>query len=263
MRKLVLFGDSWTNGFTKEDGVEKHIEDNLGKQISERLGVDVDTRGEAGASNQKIANNIIRYIQKHDCTNVAMLIVWSEKWRMPMVRRENQTGDPVCHYDDPHFITHMTTKKWKTIEPVWRDLNDHGFNRMLMEQCVHAVRGALKENDIPYLFTNSIDNFWMNGEMNLFHGKSKSDFIGGDQLHHTLLDIILGFYKNPKYKNEDINLRQKRELTHIFRIKHDNIRTALTKCEHPTKEGVGRILDKILPEIEQILKRKKDGTIRF
>jgi hypothetical protein len=134
---------------------------------------------------------------------------------------------------------------------------------MLMEQCVHAVRGALKENDIPYLFTNSIDNFWMNGEMNLFHGKSKSDFIGGDQLHHTLLDIILGFYKNPKYKNEDINLRQKRELTHIFRIKHDNIRTALTKCEHPTKEGVGRILDKILPEIEQILKRKKDGTIRF
>ena len=52
MRKLVLFGDSWTNGFTKEDGVAKHIEDNLGKQISERLGVDVDTRGQEGASNQ-------------------------------------------------------------------------------------------------------------------------------------------------------------------------------------------------------------------
>ena len=100
--------------------------------------------------------------------------------------------------------------------------------------------------------------------MNLFHGRgSKNEFIGGDQLHHTLLDILLGLYKNPKYKDSDLNLRQKRELTHIFRIKHDNIRTALTKCEHPTKEGVGRILDKILPEIEQILKRKKDGTIRF
>jgi hypothetical protein len=264
MRKLVLFGDSWTNGFTKEDGVEKHIDDNLGKQISERLGVDVDARGEEGASNQKIANNVIRYIQKHDCTNVAMLIVWSEKWRMPVVRRESQTGDPVYHYDDPHFMTHMTTKKWKSIEHVWPDVMDHGFNRMLMEQCIHAVRMVLKENAIPYLFTNSIDNFWMKDEMNLFHGRgSKNEFIGGDQLHHTLLDILLGLYKNPKYKDSDLNLRQKRELTHIFRIKHDNIRTALTKCEHPTKEGVGRILDKILPEIEQILKRKKDGTIRF
>ncbi len=45
---------------------------------------------------------------------------------------------------------------------------------------------------------------------------------------------------------------------------HDNhIGSVLTKCEHPTKEGVGVILDNILPEIEQIIKRKKNGTTRF
>ncbi len=267
MRKLVLFGDSWTNGFTKEDGVVRYIEDNLGKQISDRLGINVGNNGEEGSSNQKIANSVIRYIQKHDCSNIAMFIVWTEKLRMPVIHRRDDNGKFKHHHNDPEFLTHMTLKQWRDVVKVYPEIGDFAFTRMLMEHSIHSVRMVLKENNIPYLFSNSIDNFWMYDEMNYFHGKeSKSEFVGGGQLHHTLLDILLGFYKNPKYEKENYNLRQKREITKVFRMKphHDNhIGSVLTKCEHPTKEGVGVILDNILPEIEQIIKRKKNGTTRF
>lgn len=260
MRRLVLFGDSWTNGYyrsTSERGYD-FFDRCLGTEISERFGVEVQNFGERANSNQKIANQIIRYVQQEDCSNTAMFIVWSELQRMPVVYKHlaREDGSTIDH---PDYLTHMTTDIFREVRKIYPEIGDIAFARMYNEHCIHGIRMILKENNIPYLFANSIDNFWNRriNNHNIYTGNSRSEFIGGGQEHNTLLDILIGLYDNEKYANQDINLKDKRYLTNALRVKNSHdVNNTMTACEHPTEKGVGIIVDKIQPELEKILKEK-------
>lgn len=249
MRRLVIFGDSWTNGFQKKPE-RRHIEYNLGAAISDRLDVNVHNRGQEAISNQKIANDIFRFVQNEYTEDVAILIVWTEVIRAPALNLNSRNGN------DPDHVAHVTMDRYtsKETREYWPELYDVAFTRMMSEQAIHSVRMILKEKNIPYYMANSLDNFFINGVHDTYNGLSHDEHLGMDRRHGTLLDILLGLWDNPRYADVDIGLHQKRVISDGLRDRDENFREIMTDCEHPTEKGVDMILDKLLPKLEKILK---------
>jgi hypothetical protein len=249
MRRLVIFGDSWTNGFQKYPE-RTHIEYNLGQAISDRMDVDVHNRGEEAISNQKIANNIFRFVQNEYTEDVAIFIVWSEMSRAPALNLNSRNGN------NPDYLTHVTASRYLSEETkkIWPELYDPIFQRMMSEQAIHSVRMILKEKNIPYYMANSLDSFFI-GEVNdTYIGLSHDEHLGMDRRHGTLLDILIGLWDNPRYADVEMGLKQKRIFSQGLLDRDESFREVMTDCEHPTEKGVDMIVDKLLPKLEKILK---------
>ena len=258
VRKLVVFGDSYVEGQRKDPHlmITKY---NPCYYLEKELGTEVINVGKFGSANQSIANEVFRYVEREDTTNVAFLVVWSDMKRVATLHPDMPIEETM-NFDRWQYVSSIGLNRRKELEPHFREMNNPVFQRMWFEHAMHGVRMICQDYNIPLLMTNSIDTscfqdkVWYAKRDRPIHyslGKAREQWIEGDKPNNSMFDII-----TDRWLREDIN-----DLT--FDVKHTIIRNDyikdtskypyLTDCFHPWDEGNELIAKTLAPYIKKII----------
>lgn len=264
MRRLVIFGDSYLDGFRSNPYGTSEL--NLGHYLSEQLGVEVENHGRHGASNATIYNRIARWIMtnQENLNDVSFLIVWTDLMRTPAIDHITTTDDESLRdIDDMDYITYMPRDRIEPLinrDELW-ELKNLAYWRLNTEMSTHAVRMLCQDYNIPFIMTNSIDNDFIRGkdrwwvkqlvETNYAHGKLKEKWIEPDKPNNSLIDIIMDRWLSDEY-DDDTFLVKHKGIHHILKS-NDYPNENITPCLHPTYEGCKLIAKTLDPYIRPIL----------
>lgn len=268
MRRLVIFGDSWTTGYYQDRDdttgftIGRGFPSHLGDRLREELGCEVLNLGRAGASNPLIAHHVMRYMLSGEMRPTdSILVVWSEYKRYYAL--DDTKG--ILDYDDFDYIIHLNKFRHDNEEfrQVWPEQRNIAVWRMLNEQAMHSVRMVCEDNNIPYRMTNSFDNTWIvdkhiwQGELRPiknYKGKSLDNYIDADKPHNTLMDVLSGIYNDPALKdNWNLSFHDKLTILIGKRERHKHIDELFTPCNHPSPKGIKVLAKHLAPYIKPII----------
>lgn len=268
MRRLVIFGDSYLDGYRKDGNEISNV--NLGYFLSEQLGIEVENHGRRGASNATIYNRFARWIMANQekLNEVAFLIVWSEMTRSPAIEHTTTEDDErLRNIDDMDYITYMPrgrVEKLMDEDKSW-ELKNLAYWRLNTEMSTHALRVLCQDYNVPFIMTNSIDNdfirskdrLWVNQliKTNYIHGKLKEHWIEPDKPNNTLIDIIADRWLNEEYDDDTYLVKFKKISEKLLSRSAAEIeeKPYVTDCLHPTEEGCKLIAKTLDPYIRPIL----------
>lgn len=260
LRRLVVFGDSFVQGYSIQGSIENVTPFNMCHFLEKELGVEVINCGLRGSSNLAIANKVFRYIQYNDMTDTSILVVWSDTARAMELNHQYITDDTLMNFDYTDYIvggTHEFDNRRLTLQ----EYRNVAALRLNSETAYHSVRMICQDYNVPVLMTNSFDNTMFEQkvffqreprDINYIQGKMKACWIEPEHSSNTLLDIIIGEWL-VEVDNKPMWLPQRiQRVKHITRensSKYPNI----TMCIHPTDLGNALIAKTIAPYILPIL----------
>jgi hypothetical protein len=264
MRDLVVFGDSFVEGYyRKEDSDEIFlVERKLGKWLSHYLGTSVASIGFRGHSNVSISYDINTWVRTQQLDNVAFLIIWSDPKRSYMV------NDSVDGLDQLFRVV------GRGIDQFDEDKDHYGdcVTRWLTESAYNSTVNILNDHKIPFMMTNSISNEmfvgrrldWGTKEDRIFvngyrkeidyrflfdQEKIKGHYIEPEVLNNTLYDIVTNRWKNDT--DEKHHYYVKSIMDRKNKIWESN--RYVFKDLHPNEKGYNLIAKTIAPYIKPIL----------
>ena len=261
MRRLVVFGDSFVEGYRKVP--TRHVTQfNMCHYLSEELGVEVLNLGFRGHSNLSIANSVLRFVANEvtDLSEVAFLVVFSGWERLTLKtpqKTHEQVGALVGIPVKPHNIGQVVIDGQGVS-------SDTAILRCQTELAYLGVKQVCQEYGIPVRFINSIDHqmFIDKVENSKIHEDGSLEVLGSfplksikptgetwiepNSLYNTLLDIITDrwLHEGDKGTPEE-NYRRLRGSSDKF--------PGCTSCFHPTISGNKKIAKILSPYLKQIL----------
>lgn len=246
MRRLVIFGDSYVQGWRGKPGNSTLSEMPFGKVLGESLGCETVLRGRMGHSNLAIMDDVVQWIDDEDTSNDAFLVVWSDMVRMT-VRDPNCKNHRFRGWEYPLWLRHYPDSP----DP-FDTMHDPLYARLHSMGAYHTVKNLCKEKNIPLRMTNSvdhqglIDNFF-ESEFKGWIREDDPDYIEPSNHWNTLFDIISGTWLNRTKKPIPQAWRQMlgNELKRNKRL--------VTECWHPTDEANILIANTLEPYIKTIL----------
>lgn len=275
MRELVVFGDSYVEGYYRDENGEMcFVDKKLGKWLSHYLKVPVLSAGFRGHSNVAISYDINTYIRTRPLDNVAFLIIWSDP------KRNYAINDSVEGIDQFFKVVGRGVDQFLE-ENSDKDHVGDCMTRWLTESAYNSTVNILNDHNIPFMMTNSVSNEMFKGRrldwgrvknedgsdgsrlyINGYHKqedykfifdkeKIKEHYIEPENLNNTLYDIVTGRWINDK----DVRF-------------HNYIKTAIDrenkiwetnpyvfKDLHPNEKGYRLIAKTIAPYIKPILEK--------
>ena len=259
-RKLVIFGDSYVEGYFSTPEGDFRVEKNFCDWLEESLDIEVENFGVRGHCNVAISYDIMSYIRTRDIRDTAFLVVWSEVSRNFMMdpKRENSLDE---------FGRVMGIRRISDLINL-PEFQDEGIKRYQTEMSYHGTINILNEAKIPFLMTNSICNQMFkpyrikfepkeNGFNKgigiiedyqfLFHPKVLKDvWIEGGLPNNTLVDIIID-----RWLSEEQDQHYYMKLSHLSNTL--NQYDTLTNDLHPNEKGHELIAKTLEPYIRRII----------
>lgn len=254
MKRLVVFGDSFIEGYTK-DGI---IEENFVKLLGDRLGVETINLGFRGNGNVAISYDVLNYVRTCDLKDTAFLVIWSE-WDRNYLINAPFKGQ----FERFRYV--VGTNPNDTREPL--ELVDPGIKRWQTELAYNGVCNILRDLEIPFLMMSSqcnqafydvrIKRARTDTGSTLVPVKKKFLFVNNERMYkeywigypstnNTLYDIILENWLADEDKHYIIkHFNAKDEYK-----KHLNL---ITLDSHPNEEGHKLIAKTLEPYIRRIL----------
>jgi cellobiose-specific phosphotransferase system component IIB len=261
MRRLVVFGDSFVEGYRRVPAPNV-TEFNMCHYLSEELGVDVLNLGFRGNSNLAIANSVLRFIvnELDDSSEVAFLVVFSG-WERVTLRTKQRSHERVGALVGVSVKPHNIGKVVIDGQGVSSDM---AILRCQTELAYLGVKQACQEHNIPVRFINSIDHqifidklesskIYEDGSIEIMGSFSLKSIKPNDEtwiepnsLYNTLLDIITDRWLHEGEKGSpEENHRMLRGSSKKF--------PGCTSCFHPTISGNKKIAKILSPYLKQIL----------
>lgn len=261
VRRLVVFGDSYVQGF-RSDGPENKIEYfNFPFWLSEELGIEVINLGHHGHSNLAIANDVMSFIRmtpKDELKDYAFLICFSD-WL-----RTTERNPEVNHIDSPHALRGLVWSRWPGI-----DDPDAAMLRINTEMCYLGIKQLCQRYDISYRMINSFDHQNFCDTIDIFEPvvydgnrvvderkgsrdwRMESPFedenwIESGNKYNTLFDIILGHWLMEGEKEAPYTYFKTNKLR-----KHN--RRYMAGCGHPNIAGNKLIAKTLAPYLKPII----------
>jgi len=248
--KLVVFGDSWVEGYRL---YPKHAVNNLNicHYISEFIPeINVENIGFRGNSNASIASSVLEYVQNNDTKDCVFLVSFTEWNRHSLVEDDNQIKP---EYKIVNF------RSGSVEESISKELKRRitlEFHRYNYQSAYYSVLGICQSMGIPVRFTNSICDqqlhshvydSYENRFVRLPFVSMKKYWIEPDTNYNTMYDILTGDWLDQR---DNVSYLMRREKYNKER-KHSE--RYFTRCIHPTAEGSRLIAKTLCPYIEQML----------
>ena len=260
---LVVFGDSFVEGYTQAGPSEKGMCDCL----RDILGIEVENIGQRSNGTVAISYDVLTYLRTRDVKNKIFLIVWSEWDRQYIIDTPNDM--------DSFFHVRGCQKKSSPFRE--EELNSDQIKRWQLELAYNGLCNALREAGVPFLMTSSQCNQMFTGRrvigmMRNSEGstrisfdkrpfkfiynedKIKEHWIEAGKPNNTLLDIITDNWLKDYYPGEEIYAIKLRNILNKI-DQYDK----LTPCIHPTVDGNKLIATTLAPYIRRLITNVTTG----
>lgn len=257
MKKLVVFGDSFVEGYTKAG----KIENNFVKLLGDYLEVETINIGFRGHGNIAISYDVLNYVRNFDTSDTVFLVVWSE-WDRQYLINDSIAGQ----YDRFTYLAGIQAGNLNFST----ELRDDGVKRWQSEMAYYGVCNVLREADIPFLMISSQCNQMLfdfrmvpkpseDGKGGILVPDSRPfKFIRSEKslqehwieypsTNNTLFDIIIDNWLNEKPRYYVLKISHVRSKQN--RLNYDKMTIDL----HPNEEGHKLIAKTLEPYIRRIL----------
>lgn len=248
---LVVFGDSFVEGYTKAG----NIEDNFVKLLGDYLDIETINVGFRGHGNVSISYDVLNYVRNNDIKDSAFLIVWSEWDRQYLVNDTRQMNEV-------SYLSGLQSRP----QGFSNELLDHGVKRWQSEIAYNGVCNVLRDLNVPFLMISSQCNqaFY---DVRIIRKKSErgsrlvtdqtpfkfvlaektleEHWIEYPSTNNTLFDIITDNWLNKTNRHYLLKICNAQQNTEAYEY--------MTNDLHPNEEGHKLIAKTLEPYIRRIL----------
>ena len=275
MRRLVIFGDSFVEGF-RSLPIDETTQFNFPYYLSKELDVEVINLGHRANSNLAIANDVLSFVRpktKDELSEYAFLICWSQ-WERGTVRNEVVYDKNADYALRGHLVSRTVSNKTPY---------EHVSLRANTELSYLGIKQLCEMNDIPYRMINSydfqpyldrldkIDCISLGKEAvsdivrkeavsdivigshdwEMINSKNDPNWIESQSTYNTLLDMCA-----EEWLFDKVHGHKKRSVfdhLHYVRSKREDNKY-ITLCGHPNIGGNQIIARTLAPYLKEIIK---------